>query len=491
MGDQNTIIDESDVRHILKRTGFGPAAKDMKRAKKLIGATRGAAADYLLEQKRKVLKAKGKELIDIHRKWVKHLTKGKTPFLDKTVLFFHDHFSVSASVLEGYPESITFHLQLHYTHALGNFKDYCKAINTDLAMMIFLDTDSNQKAIPNENYARELCELFTIGVTDLNGVDNYLQEDIVQIARAFTGWRVKESENLAFLKTSQHDTMAEFPSRGPKVLFDSAHGFPPGGASFTTGGEGENEIDEVIDILFDHLDSDGMNTVARRTAYRLIEFFCYANPDKTIVDDVIADSGFDTNWSIEQLIRSILVHDAFFETKAAAPHTALTKKSVKWPIDYIVGTMRMLRMKPVGKELEIPGGDFDPITEHEINMGQLIGEPPSVFGWDWEEGWISSSTLLARYTFARDLVNARTKARFKPLKFVDKDLTDPGQIVDAITTALNISDQLTAAERTELIEYLTDNGVSPTLNLDDETTVNVKIHGAFGLAMQSAAFQVH
>jgi uncharacterized protein (DUF1800 family) len=491
MGDQNTIIGEAELRHILKRTGFGPAAKDMKRAKKMIGLTRGDAADYLLGLKRKVLQAKGKEAIDVHRKWVKHLTKGKTPFLDKTVLFFHDHFSVQASVVENYPEAITQHLRMHYTYALGNFKDYCKAVNKDPAMMVFLDTVLNHKEIPNENYPRELCELFTLGVYDLNGVENYTQKDVVQIARAFTGWSIDQNQQLAYLESDDHDTMAEYPSRGPKVLFDNAHGFPSGGESFTMGGEGENEIDEVIEILFAHLDSDGMNTVARRTAFRLLEFLCYAKPAKAIVDAVVADSSFELNWSIDQLIRAIVVHDVFYETMAPAPHTALTKKSVKWPIDYIVGTLRMLKMKPRGKELEIPGGGYDEITEHETNMGQLIGEPPSVFGWDWEGGWISSSTLLARYTFARDLINARTKGRFKPLKHIDNDLTDPGEIVDAITAALNIADQLTAAERTELIEYLTDNGANPILNLDDDVTVDLKIHGAFGLAMQSAAFQLH
>ena len=77
-----------------------------------------------------------------------------------------------------------------------------------------------------------------------------------EIARAFTGWRL-EDDGTAYLKTNQHDYESEFPQRGPKAIFDNAHGFGPGGASFTTQGEGENEIDVVIDILFDHEDSDG------------------------------------------------------------------------------------------------------------------------------------------------------------------------------------------------------------------------------------------
>ena len=491
MGDQNTIIDEAGLRHILRRTGFGPAAKDMKKAKKMIGATRGVAADYVLALKRKPIKAKGDNITEIHNRWVKHLTKGKSQLLDKSVLFFHDHFSVTASAVEDYPEAIKQHLELHYANALGNFKDYCKAINKNPAMMVFLNTVQNNKAIPNENYPRELCELFTLGVTDLNGVENYSQDDIVQIARAFTGWRASEDTGLAFLDTGEHDYMVDFPSRGPKILFDNAHGFPIGGASFTTGGEGENEIDEVIDIIFSHLDSDGENTVARRTAFRLIEFFCYANPDKAIVDEVLAASGFATTWNIEQLIREIMVHDVFFETMAGQPYDANTKKSVKWPIDYMIGTMRMLKIKPKGKELELRGGSNNELMDHGENMGQIIGEPPSVFGWDWEEAWISSSTLLARYTFARDLINVKGGSKFKAKRFVDFNLTDPGDIADAITDTLGVKDQFTANERTELMEYLTDDGLNPVLNLDDDDVVNTKIHGAFALVMQSAAFQLH
>jgi uncharacterized protein (DUF1800 family) len=276
----------------------------------------------------------------------------------------------------------------------------------------------------------------------------------VQIARAFTGWRIDEEMGLAYLKEGQHDYMSNFPSRGPKVLFDNAYGFPLGGASFTTGGEGENEIDEVIDILFAHTDSDGQNTVARRIVNRLIEFFCYANPDKTIVDDIIANSAFDTTWNIEQVVREIIVHDVFYETMAPAP-------------------------------------EFRTMQEHGLNMGQLIGEPPSVFGWNLEEGWISSSTLLARYEFARDLINARTKGRFKAKRVVDTDLTDPGEIADAVTDALGVTTQFTAAERAELIDYLTDEGSVSSLDLDNEDVLNTKLHGAFSLVMESAAFQLH
>ncbi len=488
MGDLNTVITEADVRHILGRTGYGPAAKDMKRAKNLPGQTRADAANYILGLKRKSLKAKGNSAYDAHNKWMKHLTKGKTPLQDKTVMFFHDHFSVSLAIFDEETEVITNHIQGHYDSALGNFKDYVKRINTDTAMMFFLNTVQNNKAIPNENYARELCELFTLGTHDLNGVANYIQDDIVQIARAFTGWRV-EDIGESFLLETQHDYMIDFPARGPKILFDNAHGFGPGGASFTVGGEGANEIDEVTEIIFQHTDSDGQNTVARRTIYRMLEYFCYAAPDKTTVDEIIADSSFDATWDIAEAIRAIVHHDAFYATMEAQPFSASTKKSIKWPVDLVVGTLRMLKLKPQGKDLVHRGGEYLTLFDHTLNMGQTIGNPPSVFGWDWEEAWISSSTLLARYTFIRDIADMRYSGRFKPEKLVDKDLTDPGAIADATIEALGLTGQFTSAERDEFIDYLSDNGATTSLDLNDYDVRNTKLHGVFALVMQSPAFQ--
>jgi hypothetical protein len=124
-------------------------------------------------------------------------------------------------------------------------------------------------------------------------------------------------------------------------------------------------------------------------------------------------------------------------------------------------------------------------------MGQTIGEPPSVFGWEWEAGWVSSSTLLARYSFARDIVNARSSGRFKPEKLIDSDLTDPDLIVDAVLDVLGLGGQLDAIERDALVEYLTDSGANSSIDLDDYDVRNTKLHGLFALAMQSPAYQLH
>ena len=119
---------------------------------------------------------------------------------------------------------------------------------------------------------------------------------------------------------------------------------------------------------------------------------------------MVADSSFDVDFDVAALLHSIFVHDDFYLTAAGAPVGAPTPKSVRWPIDYVVTSLRLLKMKLKGKDSPDLGGSFSRILNQLTNMGQTLFDPPSVFGWDWETAWVSSATLLARYGFARDLM---------------------------------------------------------------------------------------
>jgi uncharacterized protein (DUF1800 family) len=482
------VLSDSEARHVLRRAGLGP---DQRAFDVIKSGTRGAAADYLLDFKPKAFKPGGRDFQKMHDKWVNFILKSKTPLQAKLALFWHDHFSVGFTKVQSVYHMGRYVAALHL-YAKGNFKDFVKTMNRTAAMMEFLDTVRNDAEIPNENYARELMELFTLGVKDHASPpqDNYTQDDIVQIARAFTGWRY-DGHSRAYLDDSSHDFVGDFPDRGPKTIFQSSGGFGASGRSFDDQGEGAQEIDRVVDILFDHTDSTGRNTVARRTAYRLCEYLAHPGPDLTgFVDEVVADSAFDTTWDVAALVRSILCHDAFYLT-AAADYSATGKKSVKWPIDYVVSTLRLLKMKPKGRYYQILGGSYATVIDHLSNMGQTIADPPSVFGWDWEGGWISSATLLARYTFARDLIVWRDGGGFRPDKLMDLGLSDPDAIIDAAAAVLGVQDHLTAADKTAMSDYLTDGGTNPSLNLFDYDTRNLKLHGLFALIMQSPAYQLH
>jgi hypothetical protein len=150
-------------------------------------------------------------------------------------------------------------------------------------------------------------------------------------------------------------------------------------------------------------------------------------------------------------------------------------------------------MKPKGRYYQILGGSYSALIDHLGNMGQTIGDPPSVFGWDWEGGWVSSATLLARFTFARDLVAWRGGGGFRPDKLMvgGLGLTDPDAIIDAAAAVLGVQDHLRSEDKTALRTYLTDGGANPTLDLFDYDVRNTKLHGLFALIMQSPAYQLH
>src|SRR6185369_11719246 len=253
MGDQFSILTEAEARHLMRRTGFDVKASDVRR---FTGKSRDAATRSLIRRRPSHFRPRVRYNVndndldrEVHDAWLTYMIRTGKQFQEKLVLFWHDHFACSNEDVKDLTLMANQN-QLLRIHCKGNvngksFKDFVKAINKDAAMMEFLDTNRNTKNKPNENYGRELQELFTLGVTDLNGVPNYTQDDIVQIARAFTGWKYQKVSGLygqAYMDGSQHD------AGSPKVVFTTVGGFGPGGRDITANGAGEAEIDTVIDI---------------------------------------------------------------------------------------------------------------------------------------------------------------------------------------------------------------------------------------------------
>jgi len=489
MGNANSVLTEAETRHLMRRAGFGATTKELAKLVKR-GLTRGQLVDGLLKYKPKALKVSD-EMDVVYDRWLESMLKTKTPLLEKLTLFWHDHFATANSTVQD-AEQMSRQNGLLRLMGKGSFRELLKRINKDPAMMDFLDTVRNRKKTPNENYPRELLELFTLGVEDETGAANYDQEDIVQLARAFTGWRL--DDGVAVFREGSHDFNAEFPERGPKVIFTTHGVFGPAGVNLANFGEGAIEIDYATDVLLAHRDTQGQSTVGRRITRRMFEFFASTAPSTALVDELLAGSGFAITWDIASLVKTILVHDAFYASAAPPPYDLATKKSVKWPIDYVISTLRLLGVKPkrrkyYGLALE----DSDSLRSHLDDMGQRLFDPPSVFGWDWESAWISSATLLARFRFARDLAASREKGKqgFHPEKLMPMTLQAPDAILDAASNVLGLTDQLSAADRAFLLDYLTDGGALPALDLNDLDVRHRKLHGLFALLLQCPAYQLH
>ncbi|GIW40663.1 MAG: hypothetical protein KatS3mg076_1240 [Candidatus Binatia bacterium] len=500
MGDASTVLTEREAIQLFRRSGFGFRRRDVERVLAR-GETRGEVVDRLLGRRPGRFRPSGATIDRVHDSWVKYMLRTRRQAQEKMVLFLHDHFATSADTVDE-PRWMAKQNQLFRIHSTGNFRDLVRAVNRDPAMMEFLDTVRNKKAEPNENYAREFLELFTLGVADLQGQPTYEQEDIVQIARAFTGWRV-DDRGKAYLRTGQHDFQADYPERGPKVVFRNHGGFGPQGRDFTVNGEGEAEIDTVVDIVFEHRDSEGKNTVARHLVRKLLDFYAFVDPDpgrrKLVVDEIVAASAFDTTWDLGGLLRTIFVHDVFYET--CKPFGEAVAKSVIWPVDYVVGTMRTLGMRLRGRDAYVDGGSYGLVRDHLANMGQVLFAPPSVFGWDWETAWLNSGTLLARYAFARDLAaarkrphgSARGRTAFRPEKLLDTSRigTPVRDIAEEMLAVLGRTDDFTDTEKTTLASYLGDGNPNGTLDLTDENVRLTKLHGLLSLVLQAPASLFH
>lgn len=278
--------------------------------------------------------------------WMRRMASGPYPLHEKLVLFWHGHFTTSARD-ERAASLIWNQNELHRRMAAGNFRAYVKAISRDPAMLDYLNNSQNRKAHPNENYARELMELFTLGRD--NG---YTEADIKESARAFTGW-AHDGDDYVFRKFD-HD-------EGVKTFM---------------GKRGNFNGDEIIEII---LASKGC---APYICSRLWNFFAY---EPTEADQPMLESLGqllrDQDWELRPVLRVLLTSRAFYSSKSMGTQ-------IKSPIQLVVGTVRAL-----GTELP----NIRVLMGQLNQMGQVPLAPPNVKGWPGGRLWINTSTLFVRY----------------------------------------------------------------------------------------------
>src|SRR5262249_3483240 len=254
----------------------------------------------------------------------------------------------------------------------------------DAAMLIWLDNDTNVLGKPNENFARELQDLFTQGLNDIvTGQQNYTEQDVKEIARAFTGWNFHVNRAgggfvpTFALNASQHDN-------GPKTVYGNT-------ANYT----GE----DIITIV------SARPATARFLTKKLFDFFVYpidvtSSDDKSTIDK-FASVYLSNDHSIQALVRSIFVSDEFYSDRA---FFAL----VKQPAEFVVGVIRMLGGKyDPGTNVGSTTRESNTLTVSSRNMGQDLFGPPDVAGWDLNLGWVNTSGALERFNYANTFLTNR------------------------------------------------------------------------------------
>lgn len=284
--------------------------------------------------------------------WLDRMVTTKNPLQEKLTLFWHGHFATSVQKVVD-PGYMYAQNQIFRTAGAGNFTDLTLAVAKDPAMLIWLDANSDRKASPNENFARELLELFTVGI------GHYSEDDIKNAARAFTGWQVNAQTRSFGFAANQHDT-------GLRTFFGQNGAF--------TG-------EDVVRMATASPDA------ARFVSQKVFSHF--ARP-VTFDDPIVGQlaSVFKKDLNVSDLLRAVFSHPDF---SSNATRTGL----VKQPIEYVAGAMRALGLR---------ASDNAAVLGQLTTLGQAPLAPPNVGGWPQNAYWLNTSTALQRLRLAATLV---------------------------------------------------------------------------------------
>jgi uncharacterized protein (DUF1800 family) len=281
--------------------------------------------------------------------WIDRMVLSTTPLRERLTLFWHDHFATSIQKVKE-PELMYRQNDIFRTAGAGNFEALAQAVAKDPAMLVWLDANENRKGKPNENFARELFELFLLGI------GNYTEADVQEGARAFTGWQYRRQTGAFALAPTQHDTAS-------KTVFGQSGNF---------GGEDVVRMAVAQPASPPYIVSKLWSGFARPVA-----------TNDPIVRDLAA--GFAKDLDVGKLVRAIFLHPEFV---APATRTGL----VKQPIEYVVGTLRALNLRAAAA-----GNNLPQIMD---GLGQQPFAPPSVGGWPQNGYWLTTSFALTRLRFA-------------------------------------------------------------------------------------------
>ncbi len=300
---------------------------------------------------------------EINYKWLERLTNPKEILRERMTLFWANHFvceNKNIIYVQHYNNTLR-------KHALGNFKSFVKAISREPAMLNYLNIKQNKKLKPNENFARELLELFTIGV------GNYTEKDIQEAARAFTGYYHDFKGNFK-IRGLHHD-------QGQKTFFNEVGNF---------------RGDAIINIILDQ------PQCARFICEKIYRYFVNDKIVPSHINEMV--NVFYPSYNIEPLMRHIFSAYWFYDSKNIGA-------KIKSPVDLLVGIQNIVPIQFLEK---------NELLKIQRILGQTLFSPPNVAGWEGGKGWIDSNTMIARLRLASILMNEFEIPINEKAGFIDK-----------------------------------------------------------------------
>lgn len=445
--------DSLRLGHLLRRAGFGARPDEWTDYARLGVA---GSTDILLHPERvpdtlnAVLHDISGDYVDfdnldsVRNWWLYRMSHTPRPLEEKMTLFWHNHFATANYKVDN-PQWMWQQNQLFRKHALGNFRTLLQGVSRDPAMLVWLDGEENRKGKANENYGRELQELFTLGI------GNYTEDDVKAASRAFTGWRFdRESGTFLFDAASHDDDLKTF--HGETGNFDG---------------------DDILDILVRN------PATAKFLCTKLFKFFVHDNPKDEEVKP-LTDVYFASGYDIRSVVGAIFTSPAFYSEQAL-----YTK--IKSPTEYIVTILRTLdvplaaanRAMPVGNTLRL--------------MGQDLFNPPNVKGWAEGQSWMNTMTLLTRINFAnlltselsrRNILSPNLHRNLNAYGMDARQLNTPAQIVEAIWSVLLPGRTPSGKTQDALVTYVQDSK-NPTV-----AQFEAKAPGLVSLILSAPEYQL-
>ena len=359
------------VDRLFWRAGYGPSAQDRAA---WTGKRVGAAVNWLLTTPPTLVGTppsnNGQPLSpatsdnDLVLDWLDRMVRSDNPLVERLTFFWHRHFATSRADVS--PAMIINHVNLLRSYAdvannaTSDFRSLAQAVSIDPAMLRSLTGEANQKGRPNENYARELMELFCLGVTNAQGQPNYSEGDVQELARALSGWRINTTDPanpVAFFTSTRWD----------------------GGTKTILGRVGAFDTTQAVDVVLSHPNH------APHLMRKLWGEFIQSPPDDASLNDLAA-TYVRRGFRIRPVLRKILTHRALYES-IAEPNM------IKAPAVFVPGVMRAMGVYVTSSA---------PRSRMQT-MGQEPYFPPDVSGWEYGPAWLDSNTAVARFRLVADL----------------------------------------------------------------------------------------
>jgi uncharacterized protein (DUF1800 family) len=399
--------------HLLRRATFGASWHDLQTAlkagpeKALDGLLKGGPKQDEFEEGMQSLAefiAKGNNGQQLRGWWLHRMLYNPHPLREKLTLFWHNHFATSNAKAGMNARFMLGQYELMRRHALGHFGPLLQEMSKDPAMMVWLDTRDSKKGNPNENYARELMELFSLGI------GHYTEQDIREAARAFTGWEIQADK--AVFNEKQHDS-------GEKTVL---------------GQTGSWKGEDIVRIC---LEQKSTPTFLVGKLYRfLVSETVPATPE---LIEPLAEQFKKSDYDFGALVKTVLSSNLFF-----APEVYRTR--IKAPVDFVLGIVRAL-------EGRVGTSALADVTEQ---LGQNVFYPPSVKGWDGGQGWLNGQTLLFRQNLALALTSTedpRFGSRTDPAAFARKHGKKSDEAMLDFFLQLFLQGELPSESRAKLLDY--------------------------------------